>query len=80
MFVLTEKPSVANDIAAALGDFQKVSSPFGSFWKNSHDDIIVSAAGHLLELFQPEDYNPSWKNWNLEDLPIIPENFKYQPI
>ena len=80
MFVLTEKPSVANDIAAALDDFQKAYSPFGSFWKNSHDDIIVSAAGHLLELFQPEDYNPSWKNWNLEDLPIIPENFKYQPI
>lgn len=80
MFVLTEKPSVANDIAAALGDFQKANFPFGSFWKNSHDDIIVSAAGHLLELFQPEDYNPSWKNWNLEDLPIIPENFKYQPI
>lgn len=64
----------------ALGDFQKASSPFGSFWKNSRNDIIVSAAGHLLELYQPEDYNPSWKNWNLEDLPIIPENFKYQPI
>ena len=71
---------MANDIAMALGDFQKASSPFGSFWKNSRNDIIVSAAGHLLELYQPEDYNPSWKNWNLEDLPIIPENFKYQPI
>lgn len=64
----------------ALGDFQKASSPFGSFWKNSRNDIIVSAAGHLLELYQPEDYNPSWKNWELEDLPIIPEDFKYQPI
>lgn len=64
----------------ALGDFQKASSPFGSFWKNSRNDIIVSAAGHLLELYQPEDYKPSWKNWKLEDLPIIPEDFKYQPI
>ena len=64
----------------ALGDFIKASSPFGSFWKNSRNDIIVSAAGHLLELFQPEDYNPEWKNWKLEDLPIIPEDFKYQPI
>lgn len=64
----------------ALGDFQKASSPFGSFWKNSRNDIIVSAAGHLLELYQPEDYNPSWKNWKLEELPIIPEDFKYQPI
>lgn len=71
---------MANDIAAALGDFQKVNSPYGSFWKSSCNDIIVSAAGHLLELYQPEDYNPNWKNWKLEDLPIIPDDFEYQPI
>ena len=35
--------------------------------------------GHLMALAQPADYNPGWKKWKVEDLPIIPDPFKYLP-
>ncbi|MGA9225578.1 MAG: DNA topoisomerase III [Mesobacillus sp.] len=38
------------------------------------------AIGHLTELSSPEKYNPSWKKWSLETLPIIPEYFKYEVV
>lgn len=38
------------------------------------------AIGHLTELSSPEKYNPSWKKWSLETLPIIPEQFKYEVV
>lgn len=75
MFILTEKPSVASDIANALGGFQK--QP-GFFQRNN--DCIIYAAGHLLELFEPEDYNEKFSKWNILDLPIIPLEMKYKPI
>jgi DNA topoisomerase-3 len=36
--------------------------------------------GHLVELFEPQDYNPAWKKWSFENLPIIPEAYRYKPI
>ncbi|GER68074.1 DNA topoisomerase [Weizmannia acidilactici] len=36
------------------------------------------AVGHLAQLVQPESYNPAWKQWKLETLPIIPEKFRYE--
>jgi DNA topoisomerase III len=76
MLILTEKSSVAKDIAAALGGyaFQK-----DGFYLNGNN-CIVFAAGHLLELFAPDDYDPKYKNWNKEDLPIIPKRMNYKPI
>lgn len=41
---------------------------------------FVPFAGHVVSLAMPEDYNPKWKKWNLQDLPIIPNQFKYQMI
>ncbi|MFT9596651.1 DNA topoisomerase III [Mesobacillus sp.] len=38
------------------------------------------AIGHLTELSAPEQYNPSWKKWSLDTLPIIPETFKYEVV
>ncbi|GAE43576.1 toprim domain-containing protein [Mesobacillus boroniphilus] len=38
------------------------------------------AIGHLTELSAPEQYNPSWKKWSLDTLPIIPEDFKYEVV
>ncbi|MBT2685865.1 DNA topoisomerase III [Bacillus sp. ISL-37] len=38
------------------------------------------AIGHLTELSAPEQYNPGWKKWSLDTLPIIPENFKYEVV
>ena len=42
--------------------------------------IITWAVGHLVELFEPQDYNPTWKKWSFENLPVIPDTYKYKPI
>ncbi len=73
--ILAEKPSVGRDIVNAIG---------GSFTKRDgyfeNDQYIVSwAIGHLVELFEPEDYNPSLKRWQLSTLPIIPDSFQLKP-
>ncbi len=74
--VLAEKPSVAGDIAKVL----KISKKEATHWHG--DDIIVTwAVGHMLELKNPDDYNPDFKNWRktASDLPFIPDEFEYKP-
>ncbi|MGR8940545.1 MAG: DNA topoisomerase 3 [Gammaproteobacteria bacterium] len=68
--VLTEKPSVARDIARCLGVNQRRD---GYLEGNGYQ--IVWAFGHLVELQEPDQYNKAWKRWSLESLPIIPERF-----
>jgi DNA topoisomerase-3 len=71
MLILCEKPSVAKDFAAALGAAGKKGYYQG-------DGIVITyCVGHLFELAHPEDYDPKYKKWALEDLPIIPEIFRY---
>jgi DNA topoisomerase-3 len=74
--VIAEKPSVAADLARALGKVPK---------KGEHyeDDtyVITSAVGHLVELLMPEDIDKKkYGFWRLETLPIIPEKFELKPI
>lgn len=38
--------------------------------------IVISACGHIMNAFEPGDYNPKYKEWSLDTLPIIPEKFK----
>ena len=73
--ILTEKPSVARDFASALG----IRGKKEGYMEDSRY-IITWAVGHLVELSAPEDYDPRWKTWRLETLPIIPEAFQYKPI
>ncbi|VFQ45973.1 DNA topoisomerase III [Desulfoluna butyratoxydans] len=73
--ILTEKPSVAVDFSKALGVRTKRDGYF-----EGNDTLICWAVGHLVELFAPEDYSPSFKKWSLDTLPILPEPFKYKPI
>ncbi len=73
--ILTEKPSVARDFAKALG----VKGKKDGYLENE-DYIITWAVGHLVELFEPQDYDPKWKRWRLENLPILPSRFQYKPI
>jgi len=68
--ILTEKPSVARDIAKCLNINNKRD---GYFEGNGYQ--ITWAFGHLVELKEPDEYNPAWKRWTLESLPIIPEQF-----
>lgn len=73
--ILTEKPSVARDFAAALQAGRR-----GDGFLQNKDTIITWAIGHLVELSEPDDYDPKWKRWRLETLPILPESLTYKPI
>ena len=68
--ILTEKPSVARDIAKCLNINTKRD---GYFEGNGYQ--ITWAFGHLVELKEPDEYHPEWKRWSLDALPIIPEQF-----
>ena len=68
--ILTEKPSVARDIAKCLNINSKRD---GFFEGNGYQ--ITWAFGHLVELKEPDEYHPEWKRWSLDVLPIIPESF-----
>jgi DNA topoisomerase-3 len=76
--IITEKPSVAADLSRALkplyGSFEKKDD----YYTNESFDMTW-ALGHLLELAQPEDIDPKYKAWLLQDLPIIPSPFKFVP-
>jgi DNA topoisomerase-3 len=71
--VITEKPSVARDIAAALGGFREEDG-----WFESDDYVVTFAVGHLFELLPPEEIDPKYKRWTLDVLPILPKEFKYK--
>jgi len=74
--ILTEKPSVARDFAKALG----VNGKKDGYLENEQY-VITWAIGHLVELFDPADYDKKWEErWRLDALPILPEQFKYKPI
>jgi DNA topoisomerase-3 len=73
--VVTEKPSVARDIAAALpGSFAKHEG-----FLESDDHIVTHAVGHLVELADPEEYDKRFKWWRMSDLPIVPSAWKLRP-
>ncbi len=74
--VIAEKPSVAADLAKALGKIPKK----GDHYEN--DEYVISyALGHLVELEMPEDIDKKkYGFWRLETLPIIPEKFGLKPI
>jgi len=74
--IIAEKPSVAADLARALGKVPKK----GDFFEND-DYVISSAVGHIVELQMPEDIDKKkYGFWRLDALPIIPEKFQLKPI
>ncbi|HXK51734.1 MAG TPA: DNA topoisomerase 3 [Caldisericia bacterium] len=73
--IITEKPSVARDLAKNLGVFEKQDNSLVS-----DQYIITWAVGHLLELAEPQDYDKGYKFWTLEKLPILPKKFELKPI
>lgn len=72
--IITEKPSVAKDLARVL----KCESKQGYY--ESKEYRITWCFGHLVEFCKPEVYCDSWKIWSLDTLPIIPEVFKTNVI
>ncbi|MFZ1806399.1 MAG: DNA topoisomerase [Cyclobacteriaceae bacterium] len=70
--IIAEKPLTAQPIAA---NRKAVNKREGYYEGNGY--IVTSAYGHLVELFEPEDYDSRYKEWKLEDLPILPD-FRYK--
>ena len=73
--VLAEKPSVGKDIARVL----KCTSKKGGYYEGP-DYIVTWALGHLVTLGGPDTYDKKYEHWNLDDLPIIPTDFKTMVI
>ena len=73
--IIAEKPSVASDIAKALGGFTKHDDYF-----ESDTYVISSAVGHLLELACPEEFEVKRGKWSFAHLPVIPPHFALNPI
>ncbi len=73
--IIAEKPSVASDIARALGGFKKTDEFY-----ESDQYLVSSAVGHLLELVVPEGVEPARGKWSFAHLPVIPPHFDLQPI
>ncbi len=73
--IIAEKPSVATDIARALGGFARKNDYF-----ENDDFVLSSAVGHLLQLAVPEEYDVKKGKWSFARLPVIPPHFDLLPI
>jgi DNA topoisomerase III len=73
--IIAEKPSVAGDIARALGGFTRK----GDYYES--DAYVLSAAvGHLLELVVPEEFDVKRGKWSFKHLPVVPPRFELAPL
>ncbi|SVD09607.1 uncharacterized protein METZ01_LOCUS362461, partial [marine metagenome] len=70
--ILSEKPSVARDIARILGAQKR-----GQGYLEGNGYIVTWALGHLVQFAEPDEYGPPWKGrWSFGQLPMIPEKWK----
>jgi DNA topoisomerase-3 len=70
--LIAEKPSVGQDLARVLpGPFKKSEGML-----EGPEHVITWAVGHLVQLAEPDEYDPKFKRWRMDDLPIVPEHFK----
>lgn len=73
---IAEKPSVAQEFAKAL----HLTTKRKDGYLEADNAIVTWCVGHLVTMSYPEEYDPSLKRWNLETLPFIPQEFKYEVI
>lgn len=71
--VISEKPSVAQAIAKVIGAYKREDG-----YLEGSGYVVSWCVGHLVELAQPHIYDESLKKWRIEDLPIVPDHWKYQ--
>ncbi len=73
--VIAEKPSVARDIARVLKCGRQINGAI-----EGAEYVVTWGLGHLVTLADPEDYDPKFKEWRMEDLPMLPDQFKLEVI
>ncbi|AJQ93420.1 DNA topoisomerase III [Gynuella sunshinyii] len=74
--IIAEKPSLGRAIAAVL---PRPHSKGEGFVRAANGDVVSWCIGHLLEQAEPEAYSPAYKQWSLETLPIVPEQWQLTP-
>ncbi len=72
---IAEKPSVAREIATILGAKTRYD---GYYEGNGY--AVTYTFGHLCTLFEPHDYKPYWKSWDLNNLPMLPDKFQTKVV
>lgn len=75
--IISEKPSVAQSIAYCIGANERIADGKLSYYQGN-GYIVTNAIGHLFGIGMPEDYG--WENWELETLPLIPQEFRLFPL
>ena len=70
--VIAEKPSVAQSIARVIGADERKEG-----YMEGNNYLVSWCVGHLVELVAADSYDPRYSKWSLEDLPILPEPWKY---
>ena len=73
--VIAEKPSVAMSIAKAIGAKNKKDGYY-----EGNDYRVSCCVGHLVQMANPDSYDEKYKKWRIEDLPIIPKEYKYEIV
>jgi DNA topoisomerase-3 len=71
--VIAEKPSVAISIAKVIGATKKKE---GYYERNGYK--VSWCVGHLIQMSNPDAYDEKYVKWNIEDLPLVPETYKYE--
>lgn len=73
--VIAEKPSVAMSIAKVIGAKNKKEGYY-----EGNDYRVSWCVGHLVQMANPDSYDEKYKKWRIEDLPIIPKEYKYEIV
>ena len=73
--VMAEKPSVGRDIARVLKCTKNINGGI-----EGTNYVVTWGLGHLVTLADPEDYDKRYKEWKMEDLPMLPETFRLEVI
>lgn len=79
--ILAEKPSQGKDYAEAFKNSSRKNGYIevsDDRFLNGEKAFITWGFGHLIELAKPEDYKEEWKVWNLDTLPILPNEYMFQ--
>ena len=71
--IIAEKPSVAMSIAKVLGAKRRKDG-----YIEGNNYIVSWCVGHLIRMSNPESYDGRYKKWSIADLPIFPDNYKYE--
>ncbi len=76
--ILAEKPSQASAYAEAFEHSERKDGYFNVSDKDFPNATITYGFGHLVSLFEPEDYKEEWKKWQIESLPILPDKYEFK--